>query len=137
MEKLKTWEMVKALTENPKLKFKSKTHIAYTEGSLLRLEYRFAGIKSSGANGNLRLLNANGFNADEWELVPEPVPFMEAVKAYVKGNMIECKYAGPDGEEQTSEYSKGGAYAQLCDDFGGTASTICPEEILYGEWFIK
>jgi len=81
--KLKTWEMIKALTENPKLKFKSEDgHIASIFRTNFQLEYR---NHNSNAGGNIRLLTEGGFKADEWELVPQPVSFTEAVKAAIEG----------------------------------------------------
>jgi hypothetical protein len=80
---MKTWEMVKALTEDPKLKFKSKDgFIASVHDAILRLEYR---ERYSCINGNIRLLDCNGYNADEWELVPQFIPFDEAIKAAIDG----------------------------------------------------
>jgi hypothetical protein len=81
--KLKTWEMIKALTDNPKLKFKSEDgFIASTREKILRLKYA---DRSSGVDGNIRLLTEGAFKADEWELVPQSITFTEAVKAAIEG----------------------------------------------------
>jgi len=75
--------MIKALSENPKLKFRSKDgFIASVPGTTLRLE---RGERCICTDGNIRLLDCNGYNADEWELVPQPIPFDEAVKAAIDG----------------------------------------------------
>jgi hypothetical protein len=81
--KLKTWEMIKALTENPKLKFKSEDgHIASIFNTNLKLEYRDRG---SAIVGDISLLTEDGFKADEWELVPQSVTFTKAVEAAIGG----------------------------------------------------
>ena len=80
---MKTWQMIKALTEDPKLKFRSKDgFIASVHDAILRLEYR---ERYSCINGNIRLIAHDGFNADEWEIVPQFIPFDEAVKAAIDG----------------------------------------------------
>ena len=89
---MKTWEMIKALTENPKLKFKSKDgYTANVLNSLLKLEHERC---YSCVNGNIRLLDNDSYNADEWELVPKPITFTEAVKVAIEGKKPTINLSG-------------------------------------------
>jgi hypothetical protein len=133
MGKLKTWEMIKALTENPKLKFKNTSHIATVDGAgWLRLEF-LGGFESSGPSGNLSLARGN----DEWKLVQEPVDFMKAITAYATGKTIRCEVLNPKTND-ISEYH----YIPDGDKFGEIISDefesgISLREILEGAWYIE
>lgn len=67
----------------------------------------------------------------ELEKIPQPVSFMEAVKAYSEGETVECKTI-PYGTEKyiPSERS-------LDDVLRSSGGHIRVKEILHGEWFIK
>lgn len=66
MKAIKTWEMIKELSENPKKKFKRKTDGLEIRNMCGRFNWE-PGYTFLGVN-------------DEWEEVKEPVDFMEVVK---------------------------------------------------------
>jgi hypothetical protein len=126
MKKYTTWEAIKMLSENPKLK----------------LNLIYCGNETADKNlevkDNMIILNAkNPFNrylniSAEWVLVQQPVSFMEAVKAYSRGKTIYCVnvdvglkniYKKPDS---TNSYMKDTCH--YC---------ITSHEILNYEWFIE
>lgn len=130
MKKYKTWEMVKAITENPRLKFKGYLYIDNIKTN------RPVYVTVNGDNGIVDQLE-NEFRIDEeWELVQQSVPFMEAVKAYAEGKTIECEI------EDRKHVYKPNAHTQLARDYGyelkgaviglGVSTT----EILKGTWYI-
>lgn len=76
---MKTWEMVKMFTENPNLRFKSKT-----DGSILAL---YKDIMFW--DGDLSLVpELNIF--EEWELIRESIPWQKALQALIDGKTIKC-----------------------------------------------
>lgn len=108
---MKTSEMIAMLEKNPKLKFKSgnKFFRLYDGQNSL---YGWAGENSEGTwNFNIK---------DEWELVAEPVPVWEAIKALQDGKTISRMI----GSERFT-YEPNSVYSITC-----TA-------IKYGEWFIE
>lgn len=79
---MKTWEMVKALQENPRLKFKNKRaegtifvnesgYLVWDKDDQQELTLTFPGF-SKNCSGNIN---------DGWEVVQEPVDFMPAVNS--------------------------------------------------------
>ena len=79
-------------------------------------------------DGKVFLITKDTFEF-EWELVQEPVSFMEAVKAYAEKKTIKCisKY----GER---EYHYCCTNTGMVDNIG---SAMSPEEILHGKWYIE
>ena len=75
MKTYKTWEVIKMLEENPKLKFECRevnlSARINCQGNIY-LDCRFG--SNTEINGNFQL---NG----EWQLVQQPVTFMEAVNS--------------------------------------------------------
>ncbi|TGE35916.1 hypothetical protein E4K67_22635 [Desulfosporosinus fructosivorans] len=76
---MKTWEMIKELTENPKLKFKrlcdSRIFYCGNSGYL----YREPGMSE-----------VIGIDED-WELISQEVTWQEAIQAWVDGKTVRCK----------------------------------------------
>ena len=88
---MKTSEMIAMLEKNPKLSFKRKNR----EDIYKICDMGFlASIEGHSITPNLRL-------DDDWQLIREPVPAWEAIKAYVEGKNISCAY-----EEGWEEYPK-------------------------------
>ena len=116
---MKTWEMIKELSENPKKKFKRKT-----DG----LEIRNMGGRFNWAAGYTFL----GVN-DEWEEVKEPVSPMEAIKS---GKRIKVKHELLEQEI----YNISEQYSEL-DDIMCVLSEYFQPDIadifLNGEWYIE
>ena len=77
---MRTWQMIKALTENPELKFKR-----ISDGIVLKLSSKISdGIAvdlyiylDMGEENNCETVRLH----DEWELVQEPVDFMTAANS--------------------------------------------------------
>jgi hypothetical protein len=115
---MKTWEMIKALTENPKLSFinSRNTRISIDNDGYVLI----FGIKDR-INENLDI------NA-EWELIQEPVDFTTAIKAFKEGKKIYVIY-GVDFKH-TYINKIGELYDERND-------SITYEEILNGKWYIE
>lgn len=130
---MKTWEMLKELTENPKAKFES---------------YHGRVVAISDKTGRVVWLEENGEEAPfiifsygpggvdnlhiEWKLVPQEVDFTTAVNAFNNMVTIECSFLGI-GEKRVYKPSVNRMRAML--DQHGTAVTS--DEILNGKWYIK
>lgn len=116
---MKTWEMIKSLTDNPNSKFKriQDGRIFYqgNNGTLFREPGFVEGISPD----------------DEWELVHEPVNFMTAIKAFDEGKKITCK----DTQFGTRSYIRKSSMCRHLVD--NTDLPITPDEILEGKWYIE
>lgn len=118
---MKTWEMIKELTENPEKEFTRKSdglHIKTNEYGDLVWDsgYQF-----------LRLHH-------DWEEVKKPVDFMDAVKALDEGKTI---YVLHDGcyKDIFSPVGKQTDWGVAMEQEQGYA--IDTEFILYGKWYIE
>lgn len=107
---MKTWEMIKELTENPKKKFE-----LIGDGSIVSLKLGFIVWES-----NLQSPKMNTF--DEWEEVKQPVSFMEAMKAFEEGKKIHAIV-----DNNTFYFIN-----KNC----GFLSGVNVKEVLKGEWYI-
>lgn len=115
---MKTWEMIKMLTENPKLKF------ADPEGNIAMID-QFYVLRWQG-QGNGRPVNIN-IRHENWQLVPEPVPVWEAIKAYMEGKTVTCWCKQKCKKADGCEYSK----------TGSDPKDFCKAGILEGTWYIE
>jgi hypothetical protein len=130
MKKYKTWEAIKLIGENKENKFTDSSKRTLT------LDGR----------GNITIISSLGedlknrcFNPDrEWELVQQPVSFLEAVKAYAEGKTISCNIGKRTyvyrPNEKAKVFNSMGGY--LLVDVYNENEAISTEEILKGEWFI-
>ncbi|WP_353097710.1 hypothetical protein [Tissierella praeacuta] len=130
---MKTWEMIKELSENPEKKFKAiNNNYPNDENSII----------TSVGNGDIVFEKANtGILAvislgTVYEEVKEPVSFIEAVKALNSGKTIYVKH----GEE--FEYTEMFSPAGSQTDWGYAMKqqqgyAIDTGLILYGEWYIE
>lgn len=80
----------------------------------------------------IRLTDLTGF--EEWELIQESVPFLEAVKAYSKGKTIRCTLPGDSIELIFKEHSECGYGGWFSSDGDVPVST---RHILDGKWYIE
>jgi hypothetical protein len=128
MKKYKTWELLKMAEENKNL-----------GGNVREREPQYINkdgvIVAFGRNGYGKgLFEENGFPASselvntEWELIQQPVEFMEAVKAYSEGKTIRCEIG-----EETRIYDYKVGYGMT--NIRNYAITV--GEILNGKWFIS
>jgi hypothetical protein len=85
---VKTWEMVKELTENDNLKFKAQdgmTAEVAVNGCLMLKD-------SDGDEAEVRI--AGGcceIEPDRWELIPQEVTWQEAIQRWLGGETIVCE----------------------------------------------
>lgn len=132
--KLKTWEVIKALTENPKLRFRNNSHsyvqINNEDGSIV---WSNKDGSSVGPNLDRFILYSNGPCCDnlhiEWEIVHQEVTWQEAIQAWVDGKEV---YFTLNGSVQL--YLDDGS--QYLRTLAG-CKTISKDEISKGNWFIK
>lgn len=121
---MKTWEMIKELTENPKKKFKSLDgyEASVTEQGLLSL---FNDVKVD-IDESILILDKGNFKADDWTEVKQPVSLLEALQAWADGKTITCKTVG-------KKFIYTGDCGSLKDEDG---ASVIPDEILNGVWYI-
>lgn len=124
---MKTWEMIKALTENPKLKFTRvsdgrdfKTNATkISDGGIV--DYYVSEI----AGGGSECIALK----DDWEQIREPVDFMTAVKAFREGRTAKCKTVGIGTRIYKPDLNNA-----LFDQY---KDPITINEIIEGKWFIE
>jgi hypothetical protein len=136
-KKYKTSEAIAMLEKNQKLRFVvsddplASGHKFLTVGASKRLECTTTKFS----------LNNEVFLDTEWELVQQPVSFMDAVKAYSEGKTIRCEFIGYNGKKYTTIYDdkkENSKYNQLVDNNSDVVSDpVCCEEILNGTWYVE
>lgn len=115
---MKTWEMIKELTENPKRKYKrvsdgrkfESCSMKISDGQLV--DYYISGIAKNGSE----CISLN----DEWELIPQEVLWQEALSAWVKGVSIIRELGGTS-----------------CTFTKNTAFAVSRNELIHGKWYIE
>lgn len=123
MKTYETWEVIKALSENPKLRFKDFGSEIFVDaqGCLSWKEGEKFALNIHGTNNNSGTLNKGN-----WQLVRTPVTWQEAIQAWSEDKGIECECK-----------SCGGGHADSCkfnsrnDDYD-----FCKQGIKSGVWFI-
>jgi predicted lipoprotein with Yx(FWY)xxD motif len=121
MKKYKTWEIIKMLTTYPMLKFTATA----MNGLQKVMYYRHdLGFLCQQDGDNIKF-----YDSDEWTLIQQPIPFLEAVQAYAEGKTIrvECE----DGNRQYKPLGMGGY--MMMDDRHQALTSL---EILKGKWYI-
>jgi hypothetical protein len=125
MKTFKTWEMLKALTENPGFKFENDDgYIAYSEYDVFKFKNK---------NYHTSGFNCNALLSEEWKQVQEPVDFMTAAKAHLEGKTIWCEWNGACFEYQKRSHCDDIDY-DMVTKFG---SVISSREIMFGKWFVE
>jgi hypothetical protein len=137
MEKYKTWEITKALTENPNHEFKR-----VSDGMIFRTSKQIENGKEV-ARYISQITSSKGWAdcvtlSDEWELIQQPIPFMEAVKAYSEGKTIRCEIKDltytyePVEEVEVGNKLDGYMLAEV----GNENEAVSTDEILNGKWYM-
>jgi hypothetical protein len=92
MKKYKTWEVIKMLEENPEQRFRA------TSCTGAKVEMYVDSDRCSQPaiewTGNCQPMLTSTVMKYEWELIQQPIPFLEAVKAYSEGKTIRCERNG-------------------------------------------
>ena len=118
--KYKTWEAIKMLACNDKVQFRDESgYVIVNHYGMIRM--RKPDTTETPVDFSLH---------SEWELVQQPVSFIEAVKAYSEGKKIRCE----DSKWKTRIY-------EPCEFSNGMKDTrgiaVSPEEILEGIWYVE
>jgi hypothetical protein len=123
----KTWEMIKALTENPKLKFTVKgANGAFVKSVGSEIVWDSGNRKSHLLGEHLEV----DTSIEWWEITEEPVELKEAMKAHLEGKTIVCKVGNI-----ASKYVPGFNEFKQLEDCNGLS--ISSKEILEGVWYIE
>ena len=121
---MKTWEMIKELTENPEKKFKEK--------SFGQVEM-FKGYLVQSSNMDIIVINKDILEK-EWEEVKEPVSFIDVLRS---GKKVMIKHQDIDGE--LSYMSE--TYNDIDDVMYNISNYFTAEGVreilLNGEWYIE
>lgn len=129
MKKYKTSEVIAMLEKNPKLKFKAVKH---NKGEFIEVvDNRVCW----GGDWNYPIYILVNAEQEEWELIQQPISFMEAVKAYSEGKTIKCEANGCKYIFNAKRHrSVTGQGIWLRSDTDVIPST---EMILNGTWYVE
>lgn len=122
MKTYKAWEVVKMLSENPKLRFKlvnPDDYIVFVDAYGKIVAYSDCGYASP-----------LFYKDDTWELLQEPMTFVEAIKALKEGKTVRCEIE----DDHFARVYKPTVDA-LVKDSNGEGLTI--HEILDGKWYVE
>lgn len=119
-------EVMEMLKHNSALKFEHENKdinvkMIISANKIGYINLRCEGCRD-GMDGNIKL-------TDEWQLVQQPVSFMEAIKAYKNGKAIRCELIG------TSKTYIPHANSIVPAD--NTCRPITVDEMLNGKWYIE
>jgi hypothetical protein len=119
MNTYKTWEVVKILMDNPRLRFEAKINKKKsnmwidTDGDLVMDVVKTA--------PDYPITDNEWLNA-EWQLIETPVTWQEALQAWAEEKTVICKFNDINEE-----------YICLSNDYD---THLTRYQILYGQWFI-
>jgi hypothetical protein len=133
MKGYKTWEVIKMLEENPKLKFESEDNELNFKLTLFITEYGYLEMDNKAcSNDVLGNLSVNSL----WTLVQQLVNPMQAIKALHEGNSIYCILKGDTYVYEASMGHKciGRLDGYTLDDDSDMVMTT--DELLNGTWYI-
>jgi hypothetical protein len=124
---MKAYELMKLAAENPQ-KYKGKKYsvkwgkVVDRDGDCMKAIEVDSDGQLVGACGKWAYVSCD---TELEEIKPEPVPFMDAVRAYSEGKTIRCEWGG-DVYRYTGD--------RMIDH---RADAVCPDEILHGTWTIE
>lgn len=123
MKTYKTWEVIKMLSENPNLKFRTYcSDVFKSENGYIVFENIDC---IDGFDGNFT-------GNEEWTLIQEPVDFMTAVKS---GKKIKVEHLNAEGFEFSNKYE---TLFVIFEELGKHLDSISIREILTeGKFYIE
>jgi hypothetical protein len=119
MKKYSTGEVITMLELNPKLEFRC---VKGNTGEYETISVNHGRMCWGGDNRYPLFIVVE--KPLEWELIQQPIPFMEAVKAYSEGKAIRCEW-------------NGGYKEYLPCGLKCVNTTFAANDILNGKWYIK
>ena len=124
MKFMKTWEVLKELTENPNKRFRLPS---WEDG-------RYITATNTGliVNEILELANVSRLKVD-WEILPQEVTWQEALEAWANGKTVKCTARGYDNIYQKYDVVDDCDDSFLLDEVGNPLDAY---EILEGKWYI-
>lgn len=125
---MKTWEMIKELTENPKLEFKNGIHvvkISKTSGRVVwdNMDGEDPFVIYNRAPGNVDNLHI------DWELVPTEVTWQEAIQAWVDGKNVYFILDGIRHDVSDRRFLR-------AINIKGQEYPVCKRIFVIGKWYI-
>jgi len=134
-----TWEVIKMLGENPKLKFTDGKEIGsnnkdgeVASNTIVNLKGEIFWIEPSGEIFNTFSLNREVLTI-KWALVRTPVTWQEAIQAWSEGKIISCDQCQGKRDEICNDCRLS---TQVFNQKGDCLSPICKAQIKTGTWYI-
>jgi hypothetical protein len=132
MKKYNTGEAIAMLAENPELRFRDDIGSVITTSKTTK---KIVWEKNATQSEEDFIMYNRALNCDnlhiKWELIQQPIPFMEAVKAYSEGKTIRCELDGM--RTQTYVWGTDSGFKNIRNNYGAVAA----EEILNGKWYVE
>ena len=140
MREYETWEVIKMLGENPKLRFINGIKIGhmYDDGGVVVsntigfIHNKLYFIKSDGTEFVPFAISEEVF-AMKWQLVRTPVTWQEAIQAWSEGKTISCDQCQGKRDEICNDCRLS---TQVFNQKGDCLSPICKAQIKTGTWYI-
>lgn len=124
---MKTWEMIKMLSENPKLRFKGKTYYSHDAIVFIDDDDALSWEIDDGKRKRFERLNSGTWILNQnWQLVRASVPVWEAVKALAEGKIVRCEC----GDNCRQGLGRGSCKFPY-------SGSVCQYAISKGTWYIE
>lgn len=137
---MKTSEMIAMLEKNPKLKFKNFKGDIETTVTIGHYGYFMNSVKRNGevVDNSKPAYNFFGnFKADsDWQLVPEPISWQEALQAVLDGKTVVCENC-PGCCYHDCEFKKKHTLILKSSKSNDPCTAFCMEQIQGGTWYIE
>jgi hypothetical protein len=134
---LSTGDMINALMANPKQRCKCVGGPKIAEGKAVSLMPCKDGMRNPDelywSSGEAFVFNKATLGY-QWTLIPpepQPIPFLDAVKAYAEGKTVECEHKEFGKRSYTRQNKICQHFKDDCDQ------SVTAQEILEGKWTIK
>lgn len=132
MKTYKTWEIIKALTDNPTLRFKDakgsvvtvnpdSKEVVWEQSGAATYDHKFVLINNSKYRDNMHT---------DWQLVQKPVTWQAAIEAYFN-NIADVEVHLKD---EVKTIKRGFGLGFYCSHYN--VERITPKYFKYGTWYI-